>query len=201
MTAVEIPRGIVPSERAGSVEVGRWGMLLFLVNEATLFGCLVTSYFYIGFHHATWPPAGVAKPTLQRPLIMTALLVSSSVVLVIAESFFKRRRTVGYRVGVLVTVALGASFLAMQVLEYREKLTRLHPSDNSYASLFYTITGLHGTHVAFGMLVLLWAMAREIAGTAPPPRSLAVKNSSLYWHFVDAVWLVILTSLYISPRF
>ncbi len=201
MTAIEIPRGVAPERRAGSVEVGRWGMLLFVVNEATLFTCLVASYFYLGHHHATWPPAGVAKPTLQRPLIMTAVLVSSSVVLVAAEWLFRRGRRVGYRVGVVVTVVLGGSFLALQVLEYGEKLVRLHPSDNSYASLFYTITGLHGTHVAFGMLVLLWAMAREIAGTATPPHSLAIRNASLYWHFVDAVWLVILTSLYLSPRF
>src|SRR5262249_12041573 len=117
-----------------------------------------------------------------------------------AESAFRRGRRVTYRVGVVATVILGAAFLVLQVTEYRDKLSRLHPSDNSYASLFYTITGLHGTHVAFGLLLLLWALAREMSGTAPPPHSVAISNASLYWHFVDGVWLVILTSLYLSPH-
>jgi heme/copper-type cytochrome/quinol oxidase subunit 3 len=190
----------LPLARTGRAEAGRWAMLLFLVNEATLFGCLVASYFYLGFVTHVWPPSGVERPALALPLIMTALLLSSSVALVAAEAALKRRKPTAYRAGVVVAIGLGAGFLALQLVEYHDKLGRLHPSDNAYASLFYTITGLHGTHVAFGLLFLAWALARESTGTASPSRSVAIRNSSLYWHFVDAVWLVILTSLYLSPR-
>jgi heme/copper-type cytochrome/quinol oxidase subunit 3 len=175
-------------------------MTLFLINEGTLFACLVSSYFYLALRNPAWPPAGVEKPSLPIPAVMTALLLSSSGVLVIAERGFAARRRLRYRVGVLLTIALGTAFLVLQGVEYADKLERLRPSQNSYASLFYTITGLHGVHVAFGLLFLLWALLREVRNTAHPPKSLAISNASWYWHFVDGVWLVIVTSLYLSPR-
>ena len=190
----------LPLSRTGRAEAGRWAMLLFLVNEATLFGCLVASYFYLGVVTRHWPPTGVERPALTLPLIMTALLLSSSGALIVADTALKRKRRSAYRAGVGVAIALGAGFLTLQLVEYHDKLGHMHPSDSAYASLFYTITGLHGTHVAFGLLFLAWALARESAPAAPPSRSVAISNSSLYWHFVDAVWLVILTSLYLSPR-
>jgi heme/copper-type cytochrome/quinol oxidase subunit 3 len=194
------PDGLLEAPRSGSAEVSRWAMLLFLVNEGTLFACLLASYFYLGVEHRVWPPAGVEKPSLRLPLFMTAALLSSSGVLMIAESGFERARRRLFRAGIVGTVVLGVVFLSLQLIEYQDKLARIHPSDSAYASLFYTITGLHGAHVAFGLMFLLWALAREMAGTTHPPRSMAIKNASLYWHFVDGVWLVILTSLYLSPR-
>lgn len=185
---------------AGGVEVGRWAMTLFLINEGTLFACLISSYFYLAVANPAWPPKGVDRPSLPIPLVMTALLVSSSVVLAFAELGFARGRIGRYRTGVVVTVLLGAAFLSLQTLEYIDKLRRIGPTDNAYASLFFTITGLHGAHVAFGLLFLLWALLREVKGTARPPKSLAITNASWYWHFVDGVWLVIVTSLYLSPR-
>ncbi len=188
------------SGRHGSEEVGRWAMTLFLVNEATLFACLISSYFYLALVNPTWPPAGVERPSLGIPGVMTGLLLSSSAVLAFAERGFTAGRRGRYRAGVFVTVVLGAAFLVLQGVEYSDKLRRLSPSQNSYASLFFTITGLHGAHVAFGILFLLWALLRELRNTARPPRSLAISNASWYWHFVDGVWLVIVTSLYLSPR-
>jgi heme/copper-type cytochrome/quinol oxidase subunit 3 len=102
----------------------------------------------------------------------------------------------------LLTVILGAAFLLMQAREYHDKLRVLGPTDNAYGSLFYTITGLHGTHVAFGLLVLLWTLMRDVRGTiaAPQARSPAIRNASLYWHFVDGVWIAVFTTLYLTPR-
>jgi heme/copper-type cytochrome/quinol oxidase subunit 3 len=201
VTAIGWTGGVnATSGRRGSEEVSRWAMTLFLINEGTLFACLVSSYFYLALANPTWPPAGVEKPSLPIPAVMTALLLSSSGVLAIAERGFAAGRRLRYRIGVLVTVALGVAFLVLQGVEYADKLQRLGPSQNSYASLFFTITGLHGAHVAFGLLFLLWALLRETRNTARPPKSLAISNASWYWHFVDGVWLVIVTSLYLSPR-
>lgn len=186
-----------PSSRAG---VGRWGMVVFLLNEATLFACLVSSYFYLALSNKVWPPRGVAVPSLTLPLWMTAALVSSSGVLIWAERAFERGDRSRYHVGVALTVLLGLVFLGLQTKEYATKVHEIGPTQHAYASLFFTITGLHGTHVFFGLLVLLWALRREVVGTATVERPLAVKNASLYWHFVDGVWIVILTSLYLSPR-
>lgn len=181
-------------------DVAGWAMLLFLLNEATLFAGLIASYFYLGVANRAWPPIGVEKPAVLFPLGMTVVLVSSSVVLAYAERGFKRGERGRYRAGTVVAMALGAVFLAMQAMEYREKLPHLAPSQNAYASMFYSITGLHGTHVAFGLLFLAWALLREMKGTVSGERSAAIRNASLYWHFVDGVWLVVFTSLYLSPR-
>lgn len=203
MTSIELrPAHLLPREYNPHSEVGWWGMVLFCMTEGTLFAYFIGSYFYLGSDAGRfWPPAGIEDPTLPLPLSMTALLVSSSVVLWLAEKALERGRRAWYRAGTAAAIALGAGFLALQVMEYREKLKHFTAPQHAYASLFYTITGFHGTHVAFGLLMLLWALLREVTGRLDPERPLAVKTVSLYWHFVDGVWLVILTSLYLSPRF
>jgi heme/copper-type cytochrome/quinol oxidase subunit 3 len=198
MTSVALERG-ARVRVSGRASVAWWGMLLFLLNEATLFASLIASYFFLATANASWPPAGVEKPTLMLPLIMTVALLSSSGALVYGERGLKTGDRRRYRIGVAATIVLGLVFLAIQTKEYADKLQTLTPSQSSYGSIFYTITGLHGAHVFFGLLFLGWALMREMKGTASVT-SAGLKNASLYWHFVDGVWLVILTSLYLSPR-
>lgn len=201
MTAIEARSDhLLPAATAPHAEVGWWGLVVFLFNEAALFGCLIASYFYLGLANKFWPPAGTPKPELRLPLTMTALLVSSSIVLVYAEKGFEQGKRARYRIGAVVTILLGAGFLSIQGREYYNKLQHTSPTEHAYESLFFTITGLHGVHVAFGLLFLLWALTRELTGTTHPRHPLAIKNASLYWHFVDGVWLVILATLYLSPR-
>jgi cytochrome c oxidase subunit III len=203
VTSTAVPGDGVPPRALAApagAEVGRSGMVLFLVNEATLFACLVSSYFYLALASPKWPPAGIALPSLTLPLIMTAALLSSSGVLVYAERELERGNRARYRAGVSVTVLLGATFLLLQAKEYAEKLHDVSPTASAYGSLFFTITGLHGAHVAFGLLFLLWSLLASVKRPSLSARSLAISNASLYWHFVDGVWLVILTSLYLSPR-
>ena len=181
-------------------QVGWWGMVIFLLNEGALFASLISSYFYLGVENRFWPPAGTPKPELRLPLIMTAVLLSSSVTCFFAEQAHKRGGSTRYRALTLATILLGVVFLLIQAREYLDKLKVSGPTEHAYESIFFTITGLHGAHVAFGLLFLAWALLREWRGTAPPRYPLAIKNASIYWHFVDGVWLVILTSLYLSPR-
>lgn len=175
-------------------------MLLFVANEAALFASLVSSYFYLAVASAKWPPNGIRPPSLALPLAMTALLLSSSVVLVAAERGLDRGNRLRYRVGVALTVLLGILFLLLQAKEYAAKLVESPPSASAYASLFFAITGLHGAHVAFGLLFLLWSLLVSVRQPERASSLVAIRNASLYWHFVDGVWLVILTSLYLSPR-
>ena len=193
------PDRVLEAPRSGGAEVSRWAMLLFLVNEGTLFACLLASYFYLGILHRVWPPAGVEKPSLRLPLIMTAALLSSSGVLMIAESGFERARPGRFRAGLIGTVVLGVVFLSLQLIEYRDKLTRIHPSDSAYASLFYTITTFHTLHVVVGLLMLIFvACLPELKPAHSPHRPL--RNAGLYWHFVDAVWVIVVGLLYVLPR-
>jgi cytochrome c oxidase subunit III len=202
MTAAELrAEHLLPPGWKPSQEVGWWAMVLVCASEAALFAYFIAAYFYLGVSNPSWPPAGFELPKLEKPLIMTLLLVSSSVVLIIAEKQRERGARAAYRLGTIATVLLGVGFLALQTLEYREKLRTMAPTSNAYASTFYTITGFHGAHVAFGLLLLLYTLLRDSLGRIEPERPIVVKVSSLYWHFVDVVWLVILTSLYLSPRF
>jgi cytochrome c oxidase subunit I+III len=181
-------------------KVGFWAMVLFCITEATIFTYLLSSYFFLGVSNTAWPPPGSIVPALPKPLLMTAFLISSSVVLLFAERARVTRGARAYRIGVLATMALGLGFLVLQMLEYRDKLPMMAPSSSSYASTFYLITGFHGSHVCLGLLILGWTLIADVRGRLRGDPPVAVKNSSLYWHFVDGVWLVILTCLYLSPR-
>lgn len=193
-------RHLLPAQSNPREQVGWWGMIIFLLNEGALFASLIASYFYLGIANAVWPPAGTPKPELTLPLVMTAVLLSSSGTCYAAERSHRRGAVTAYRVLTLATMCLGVGFLLIQAREYLDALRHAGPTGHAYESIFFTITGLHGAHVTFGVLFLGWALLREWRGTVRPRFPLAIKNASIYWHFVDGVWLVILTSLYLSPR-
>lgn len=201
MTAIEArPDRLLPPAWRPHQEVAWWAMVLLCMSEGALFAYFVVAYFYLGLQSPAWPPPGIEKPKLALPLVMTALLLSSSVVLIVGERQREHGKRGRHRACTTITVLLGLGFLALQVREYSEKLQHMRPQSNAYASTFYTITSFHGMHVAFGLLLLLWMLLREVRGRVDPERPVAIKVTSLYWHFVDAVWLVILTTLYLSPH-
>jgi len=97
---------------------------------------------------------------------------------------------------------LGATFLLLQIFaEYPHSLKINPPSSGSYGTLFFSITGLHGAHVAVGLLVSLWVQARAWQGAFDEHRHVSVQNFVMYWHFVDIVWVFVLATIYLSPRF
>jgi heme/copper-type cytochrome/quinol oxidase subunit 3 len=178
-----------------------YGMALVIATEGTLFATLIASYLYVRLKtEGPWPPDGIEEPTLLLPAIMTALLVTSSVTVYVGERGARRDDRGRLALGLLLTMARGAAFLVLQFVEYREKLDHFRPSTNAYGSLFYTITGLHGTHVAVGLLLLGWTLLNGLRGRYSAERHVGVTTSSLYWHFVHGVWLVVFTVLYLTPR-
>ncbi|HEY2376694.1 MAG TPA: heme-copper oxidase subunit III [Gemmatimonadaceae bacterium] len=176
-------------------------MVLFCLTEAMLFAYLLASYLYVAVANREWPPPGFELPKLQLPLIMTALLLSSSGAAIWAEKGIERDERGRFRIGLLVAFGLGAAFLVLQMREYAEKLQHMGPREHAYVSLFFTITGFHGVHVAFGLVLMLYLGLRSLLGHFDAHRHLAVKNVFLYWHTVDGVWLAILTAIYLSPQF
>ena len=199
MTEVAAPRPAPDVARPVSREPGWWGMLLFITTEAALFVLLLASYFYIRAHSADgWPQGGAEEPKLLRPAIMTVLLMASSVPAYLAEHSAKRGRQRRLLLSLALTLALGTVFLALQAWEFSDSLEKMTPQDSAYASLFYTVTGVHGAHVALGLLLLTWTIGMALAGKFSPERNLGVQNVSLYWHFVHLVWLAVFVSLYLS---
>lgn len=185
--------------RSTEPTTGTMGMLLFILTEATLFATFLVSYFFLRFQSTPrWPPDGIETPTLVLPSIMTVILLSSSVPMHIADAGIRRGSRLRLRLGLLASFVLGAIFLGLQAVEYVEKLREFTPQTNAYGSLFFMITGFHGAHVAGGLLLNLWVQIQAGRGFYGPARHLTVRNVALYWHFVDAVWIAIFSSLYLA---
>lgn len=176
---------------------GSAGMALFVLSEAALFACLFFAYFYLARDaRGDWPPQ---PPKLHLALPMLAVLVTSSVVLELGERAVRRREETVARWALAGTIALGGGFLVLQGFEYRERLRTLRPSTDAYGSIFYTITSLHGAHVLLGLGMLTFvALLPRLGPTLRSPHR-PLRNAALYWHFVDAVWVVIVALLYVLP--
>jgi heme/copper-type cytochrome/quinol oxidase subunit 3 len=131
---------------------------------------------------------------------MTALLLPSSVPVMWAERGIRKGQRWRLRAGLTITLVLGLGFLAMQAWEYSEDLKKHTLTTDAYSSLFYTITGFHGFHVAVGLLMVGWLLAASLRGSFGYRRHERVRLTAIYWHFVDLVWVAIFLSLYLSPR-
>ena len=193
------PRSMTRPERP-TRSVAWWGMALLCATEGTLFACLIASYFYLAVGSRQWPPPGIEAPKLLLPGLMTGCLVLSSAVLYWAERGIRQGQRGRLTAGLAGSIMLGVAFLVLQAREYADKLKHFRPQEHAYASLFYTITGFHGAHVAAGVLLLGYTLLRAARGHFTARDHVGMSVTSLYWHFVDVVWLVILTSLYLSPR-
>jgi heme/copper-type cytochrome/quinol oxidase subunit 3 len=177
---------------------GWWGMVWLCATEGMLFACLIASYFFLRGSAVSFYAEGGHYPSLRLPLPMTAILLASSATMWWGERGIKRGEQGRLRIGLAVTFVLGVLFLLLQAREYHNNL--LGPTVSAYHSIFYTTTGLHGAHVALGLLMNAYVQLRAWRGHFTMERHLAVQNAGLYWHFVDGVWVVILTAFYLSPR-
>ncbi|WP_408958621.1 heme-copper oxidase subunit III [Natrinema sp. 74] len=172
--------------------------LLFLATDVSTFGALFVYYFFVRV--GTWPPEELPPLLGSLVAINTALLVTSSVTFHFAHEALEsddRRRFLGL---LGTTLALGAVFLAGQAYEYYEFVTAegFTLTSGIFGSAFFGLTGLHGLHVTLGVggiAVLCW---RAIQGQYGPERDTSVATVSLYWHFVDAVWLFLVAVLYVG---
>jgi heme/copper-type cytochrome/quinol oxidase subunit 3 len=186
----------LPANAYAARSSGRWAMRLLIVTEASFFAYLLFSYFYLGSMASTWPPGGPPSIRIAGP--DTILLLLSSVTLWWAETGIERGAQARLRVGLLLTFVLGALFLVLQSVEWSHKAFTLQTS--AYGSLFFTVTGFHGAHVAAGLLMNLVVQVWAWRGFFSAERHGLVSNAALYWHFVDAVWIVVFVSLYLIPR-
>jgi heme/copper-type cytochrome/quinol oxidase subunit 3 len=192
----------LPEIATGSQSFAWWGMIWLILTESALFATLIFSYFYLRFRSGpAWPPSGIDAPSLALPLIMSAILWSSSLPVHLADRGIRRGNTRALRWGLLAGWLLGATFLVLQLaVEYPEVLREFTPRTNAYGSLFFTITGLHGLHVLVGLVFSIWIQVRAWKGAFDEERHVSVQNFAMYWHFVDTVWLFVLLTLYISPN-
>lgn len=175
--------------------VGWWGMALFVLAELALFGAALASYYYLRSIAPTWPPPGIEPPDLLVGGIATTVLLSSSVPVWWAERSARRGSDVGSRVGLAIGTLLGLVFLGIELSEWAA--APFAPDTNVYGSLYFTLTGLHGLHLILGVFVLAFLQLRLWSGRLEPE---AIRTGALYWHAVDAVWVAIFLTVYVSPH-
>ena len=200
MTAipVTVPPLARAAESARRRPVGWWGMVLLIATEATIFASLLASYFFIRAISPEWPLAGIEAPKLDRISVFTVVLLASSLPLIAAERAIMRGRVDRVRWLLALSFVMGLAFLIHQGIEYLDLHFGIH--DNAYGSLFYVITGLHGLHVLIGLLMSLVVQAKAAVGRITAERHETLRIFSLYWHFVDVVWIFVFSSLYLSPH-
>jgi heme/copper-type cytochrome/quinol oxidase subunit 3 len=177
---------------------GMYGMYTVIATELALFISLFASYYFLGTNKDRW--ATHEPPKLHYALIMLVLLLSSSVVLHWGEKQVNAGRQAAARMAIFVTVFMGLVFMGLQTLEYRDHWKSLTPYSDSYGSIFYTITSFHAAHVIVGLLLLTYAGLLPRYGPTLTPPYRPYRVVSLYWHFVDFVWIFIVLLLYVVPN-
>lgn len=181
---------------------GMAGMVFFIASEVMLFGALFAAYFFVRNQADTWPPASVEHPAgWELPAVLTAILISSSVVAHVGILGLKAGNQSLFRLGIFVAIVLGTVFIAGQIYEWFMLMDEgLNAGSTVYGSTFYVITGFHGAHVIAGLLMLILVFARATQNDFTARRHVFADAAVLYWHFVDVVWVFVFSILYLLSQ-
>jgi cytochrome c oxidase subunit III len=175
------------------------GMACLIIAECAIFTIFVVAYlFYLGKSQSGPTPQQV----LELPILNTICLLSSSVTITFAVRSLRKGETKRFNVWWLVTIALGAYFLLGTGREWQHLIRDkgLTIQTNLFGTTFYSLVGLHASHVVVGLLALLIVMGFAVAGAVKQEHAERAHVLSLYWHFVDVVWIVVFTVVYIIGR-
>ena len=187
----------LPVHGRGLVGTPYWGLMCLFATEGIVFAYLIFSYAYLGSQGiGRWPGAG--PPSLSLALPATALLVGSSFVL----EWGKRQANEGQSRSAIwalgATILMGLAFAALELKEWSDKPFGF--GDDAYSSIYFLLTGTHLAHVAVGLFALgvlfAWVLSGRVGGEHVQARAL----TTLYWHFVDVVWVFVFLTVYVSPR-
>ena len=170
------------------------GVMIWLGSELMFFSGLFAALFTIRAHVPAWPPVGTELDTLQAG-IFTIILVASSGTMQWAVWLAEHRQREKARTWVIITIAMGAVFVGNQVYEWINLTTRWYT--NSYGSVFYITTGLHGLHVFLGLVAMAFLLYRMKGRTGDPGELAAFQGVSYYWHFVDVIWVGLYSALFL----
>lgn len=177
-----------------------WGMILFIASEALIFANFIASYLYLEIHN--WSSQVWQLPSdITYPIINTLILIASSFPAHMAGLGIARGNQRQLKIGLALTILMGAVFLGGQIYEYSGLFGQhgFTPSASLFGSAFYTLTGFHGLHVTIGAIFLLICLIRSMRGDFTAKNHFAVQAAEMYWHFVDIVWIVVFSLIYLSP--
>jgi heme/copper-type cytochrome/quinol oxidase subunit 3 len=175
------------------------GMWLFLGSDCLLFGGLISTYMLYRGRVQKGPNPNELY-NIPFTSVSSFVLLMSSLTMVLAVTSAQRKDERKMRIWLCTTAFLGSLFVGAQVFEFRSFYNHgLHFTTNLFGSSFFTLTGFHGVHVSLGVIMLLSVVGLTLRGKIPGDRAEVVELIGLYWHFVDIVWIVIFTLVYLIP--
>jgi len=173
----------------------KFGFIVFLLSESVIFLSFFVGYTIFKTTTTDWYPAGVTGLETREPLINTIVLVSSSFVIYVAERYLHDKKLWGFRIFLLLTMAMGGYFLFGQAVEWRS--LPFSYQSGLFGSTFYLLTGFHGLHVFTGILLQTLMLGRSFIPGNYDNGSFGVEATSLFWHFVDVIWIVLYLLIYV----
>jgi cytochrome c oxidase subunit III len=171
-----------------------WGMIILIASEATLFGALVGTYYYLRFNTVVWPPDGLPKPDLVAPLILLGVLVLSSLPMQIASRAARAGRLARTRLAIVAALVLQCAYFVYEIHDFRDQLHRFDITRDAYSSIYYTLLGADHAHVLLGILFNFWLLWKLVRGLTTY-RVNAVQAVTWYWHAVNILTVVVIGTL------
>jgi cytochrome c oxidase subunit 3/cytochrome o ubiquinol oxidase subunit 3 len=200
MSSVTVPVVAHQAEEAWSLpDKGRVGMYCLIIGETAIFAMFVIAYlFYTG--KSAWGPQ--PKDVLELPIFSTIALLSSSMTIYISEHAIAHGKVGKFNLWMGITILLGTIFL---IATGQEWYTLIHDhgltlQTNLFGTTFYSLVGLHASHVIIGLILLSLLWIFSVTGHVNQQHSERIQTLALYWHFVDAVWVVVFTVVYVLGR-
>jgi cytochrome c oxidase subunit 3 len=176
-------------------ENSKFGFIVFLLSESVIFLSFFAGYVIYKTQTVDWYPPGVTGLDVDAPRINTIVLVSSSFVIYVAERYLHDKKLWGFRLFLLATMAMGGYFLYGQAVEWSSLSFGL--TDGLFGGTFYLLTGFHGLHVLTGLLLQTLMLGRSFIPGNYDNGSFGVEATSLFWHFVDVIWIVLFILIYV----
>jgi cytochrome c oxidase subunit 3 len=177
-----------------SLPNGMWAIVLLIATEGALFAALLVSYWYLRFASVEWPLGGIEPPDVVVPLVLAAVLASTSVPMLGASLAARAGRVRLTWLLVFAAFFVQSGYLAFELHGFFADLDTFTPTENAYGSIYFTLLGADHAHVFVGLLLSLWLLVRLLWGLTAY-RAQAVRVVSWYWHFANAVTLAVIVSL------
>lgn len=178
---------------------GTVGIIFLIITESALFAIFVVAYLVYAGKSLTGP---FPKDVLTLPVLASVCLLSSSLTIVFAEHALQHGHLGRFKLWWFVTICLGLEFLSATAFEWRKLIYKDHLtiSTNLFGTTYYSLVGLHASHVTVGMAFLLLVLLVSLTGFPIETQARRVKFLSWYWHFVDAIWVIVFTVVYVIGR-
>ena len=186
---------VSPESGHGHVNHNLTGFIIFLCSESVIFLAFFSGYAILRTSALDWLPPGVDGLEWRTPLLNTAVLISSSGTIMLAEHFKAREKIWLFRGFWLLTMAMGGYFLVGQAVEWSGLAFGF--SSGTFGGTFYLLTGFHGLHVATGILLMGIMLVKSFIPGNYAGGEQGVQATSLFWHFVDVIWIILFLLLYV----